>query len=148
MLSYAQFVYFAARGARWGDLEVMDADDIEAQIAKNPIKLRKVVVREEVPVVVVPKIDWSLRRKPTIAAPEPKPDIEEGWAVVDKKVKPTVPEWRKAKPNPVKQGYKEWKPVKGNEWKPVKGKDCKPCCSYFEETGGKKHGHDCKSRKN
>jgi len=138
MLSYAQFVYFAARGARWGDLEVMDADDIEAQIAKNPIKLRKVVVREEVPVVVVPKIDWSLRRKP--AKPEAKPDIEEGWAVVGK-VKPTVPEWRK----PVKpvQGYKEWKPVKA-EWKPVK-----PCCSYFEETGGKKHGHDCKKpRKN
>jgi len=130
MLSYAQFVYFAARGARWGDLEVMDTDDIEAQIAKNPIKLRKVVVREEAPVVVVPKIDWSLRRK----APEPKPDIEEGWAVVDKKVKPTVPEWRKPATKPVK-GYKEWKPVK-------------PCCSYFEETGGKKHGHDCKKRKN
>ena len=139
MLSYAQFVYFAARGARWGDLEVMDVDDIEAQIAKNPIKLRKVVVREEVPVVVVPKIDWSLRRKPTIAAPElkpeVKPDIEEGWSVVDKKVKPTVPEWRKAKPTKPK-GYKEWKPLK-------------PCCSYFEETGGKKHGHDCKKpRKN
>jgi hypothetical protein len=111
----------------------MDTDDIEAQIAKNPIKLRKVVVREETPVVVVPKIDWSLRRK----APEPKPDIEEGWAVVEKK-KP-LPEWRKA--TPVKQGYKEWKPVK--DWKSVK-----PCCSYFEETGGKKHGHDCKSRKN
>ena len=129
MLSYAQFVYFAARGARWGDLEVMDVDDIEAQIAKNPIKLRKVVVREEVPVVVVPKIDWSLRRKPEV-----KPDIEEGWSVVPKK----VPDWRKpaTKPNPVKQGYKEWKPVK-------------PCCSYFEETGGKKHGHDCKKpRKN
>jgi hypothetical protein len=142
MLSYAQFVYFAARGARWGDLEVMDVDDIEAQIAKNPIKLRKVVVREEVPVVVVPKIDWSLRRKP--AAPEPKPDIEEGWAVVGK-VKP-VPEWRKPAAKSVKQGYKEWKPVKA-EWKPVKGK--KPCCSYFEETGGKKHGHDCKKpRKN
>lgn len=135
MLSYAQFVYFAARGARWGDLEVMDVDDIEAQIAKNPIKLRKVVVREEAPVVVVPKIDWSLRRKP--AKPEAKPDIEEGWAVVEKK-KP-VPEWRKpVKPatKPFKQGYKEWKPMK-------------PCCSYFEETGGKKHGHDCKKpRKN
>jgi hypothetical protein len=133
MLSYAQFVYFAARGARWGDLEVMDADDIEAQIAKNPIKLRKVVVREEVPVVVVPKIDWSLRRKPE-PKPEAKPDIEEGWAVVKKK---PVPEWRKATPvKSVKQGYKEWKPVK-------------PCCSYFEETGGKKHGHDCKKpRKN
>jgi len=127
MLSYAQFVYFAARGARWGDLEVMEPDDIEAQIAKNPIKLRKVVVREEVAVVVVPKIDWSLRRKPEV-----KPDIEEGWAVVPKK----VPEWRKPATKPVKQGYKEWKPVK-------------PCCSYFEETGGKKHGHDCKKpRKN
>lgn len=136
MLSYAQFVFFAARGARWGDLEVMDADDIEAQIAKNPIKLRKVVVREEVPVVVVPKIDWSLRRK----APEPKPDIEEGWAVVETK-KP-VPEWRKMPATkPVKQGYKDCKPVK--EWKSVK-----PCCGYFEETGGKKHGHDCKKRKN
>jgi hypothetical protein len=137
MLSYAQFVYFAARGARWGDLEVMEPDDIEAQIAKNPIKLRKVVVREEVPVVVVPKIDWSLRRKPE-AKPEPKPDIEEGWAVVETK-KP-VPEWRKPATKPVK-GYKEWKPVK--EWKSVK-----PCCGYFEETGGKKHGHDCKKRKN
>jgi len=138
MLSYAQFVYFAARGARWGDLEVMDVDDIEAQIAKNPIKLRKVVVREEVPVVVVPKIDWSLRRK----APEPKPDIEEGWAVVEKK-KPPVPEWRKAVKPATKPGYKEWKPAKGNEW------TRKPCCGYFEETGGKKHGHDCKKpRKN
>jgi hypothetical protein len=144
MLSYAQFVYFAARGARWGDLEVMDTDDIEAQIAKNPIKLRKVVVREEVAVVVVPKIDWSLRRKPTIAAPEPKPDIEEGWAVVKKK---PVPEWRKvpATKPATKPGYKEWKPVT----KPVKAEwTRKPCCSYFEETGGKKHGHDCKPRKN
>jgi len=135
MLSYAQFVFFAVRGARWGDLEVLDLEDIEEQIAKNPIKLRKVVVREEVAVVVVPKIDWSLRRPAPVT--KPLPDLEAGWAVVKKKVperKAPVPEWR-AKPNKpnTKQGYREG--------------PRKPCCSYFEETCGKKHSHDCK-RKN
>ena len=139
MLSYAQQVFLAARGARWGDLEVLDLDDIEAQIIKNPIKLRKVVVREEVAAVVVPKIDWALWKKPE-TKPETKPakpdkpvDLEAGWEEVKvkapKKVKPPVPEWRKRTNEGKPRGYPEWR---------------KPCCSYFEETGGKKHGHDCK----
>lgn len=138
MLSYAQHMFLAARGARWGDLEVLDLDDIEAQIVKNPIKLRKIVVREEVAAVVVPKIDWSLWKKPEPkpeSKPEPKPesnplDLEAGWEEVKVKAKkPPVPEWRKRTNEGKPRGYPEWR---------------KPCCSYFEETGGKKHGHDCK----
>ena len=130
-------MFLAARGARWGDLEVLDVDDIEAQIIKNPIKLRKIVVREEVAAVVVPKIDWSLWKKPE-PKPEPKPqvDLEAGWEEVkakkvpDKKVPAKkAPEWRKRTNEGKPKGYPEWR---------------KPCCSYFEETGGKKHGHDCK----
>jgi len=79
MLSYAHGISLLSRGARWGDLEVLDLEDIEAQIAKNSVK---------VPALILPKLP---------AKPEPvaMPDLEAGWSVVHKERK-KKPETRKA----------------------------------------------------
>jgi len=131
MLTYAEFVSLASRGARWGDLEVLEMDDIEIQIKKNPIKRRKIVVREQTAVVVVQKIDWSLR-----TCTKPKQDRPQDR-----------PQGKPFKAQERAQDRPQGKPFKAQDKTKQGRPQDKPCCSYFVETSGKKHGYDCKQCK-
>ena len=74
-MSFALGMSLLWRGARWGDLEVLDLDDIEAQLAKNPMS--KPAPKPEASVLPMPK---SMPCAPDI-------DLEAGWSVVRKKTK-------------------------------------------------------------
>ena len=78
MISFAVGMSLLWRGARWGDLEVLDLDDIEAQIAKNPMPKP---VPKHVPTVPEAFVPKSMPCAPDI-------DLEAGWSVVRKKTKP------------------------------------------------------------
>jgi hypothetical protein len=79
MISFAVGMSLLWRGARWGDLEVLDLDDIEAQIAKNPM------AKPAPKPVAEPMAEASPLPKSKPCAPDI--DLEAGWSVVRKKTK-------------------------------------------------------------
>jgi len=78
MISFAVGMSLLWRGARWGDLEVLDLDDIEAQIAKNPMSKPAPTLPEVCPL-------------PKLMPCAPDIDLEAGWSVVRKKTKAKAP---------------------------------------------------------
>jgi len=93
MISFALGMSLLRRGARWGDLEVLDLDDIEAQLAKNPkpvIVSRSVSKCNSVSNSVTNPVTKSIETVPHLV------DLEAGWSLVERKKKTKTPSSVKA----------------------------------------------------